>query len=61
MDLSTIEGLNLTEEQKTAIMTAHQTGIDAATTGLVNKNNDLTNVRVEAYLPPHVSCAIMKY
>jgi len=41
MDLSTIEGLNLTPEQQASIMTAHQTGIDAATTGLVNKNNEL--------------------
>lgn len=41
MDLSTIEGLNLTAEQSASIMTAHQTGIDAATTGLVNKNNEL--------------------
>ena len=41
MDLSTIEGLTLTPEQQASIMTAHQTGIDAATTGLVNKNNEL--------------------
>jgi len=41
MDLNTIEGLNLTDDQKTAIMSQHQTGIDAATTGLVNKNNEL--------------------
>lgn len=41
MDLSKIEGLNLTEDQKTAIMASHQTSIDAATTGLVNKNNEL--------------------
>tara|TARA_R110002020_G_scaffold315427_1_gene530569 strand:- start:124 stop:786 length:663 start_codon:yes stop_codon:yes gene_type:complete len=41
MDLSTIEGLNLTPEQQASIMTAHETSINAATTGLVNKNNEL--------------------
>ncbi len=41
MDLTTIEGITFTPEQAAAIMKQHQTGIDAATTGLVNKNNEL--------------------
>ncbi|MBL4941110.1 MAG: hypothetical protein JKY81_05535 [Colwellia sp.] len=41
MDLTTIEGITFTPEQTAAIMKQHQTGIDAATTGLVNKNNEL--------------------
>ncbi len=41
MDLSTIEGLNLTAEQITQINAASQIDIDNATTGLVNKNNEL--------------------
>jgi hypothetical protein len=41
MDLSTIEGLNLTADQVAAITAASQADVDAATTGLVNKNNEL--------------------
>lgn len=41
MDLSTIEGLTLTPEQVNAINAAAQADVDAATTGLVNKNNEL--------------------
>ena len=41
MDLSTIEGLTLTPDQLAAINAASQADIDAATTGLVNKNNEL--------------------
>lgn len=41
MDLSLIAGLNLTEDQITAINAASAADVSAATTGLVNKNNEL--------------------
>lgn len=41
MDLSTIEGLNLSAEQITAINAASQADIDTATAGLRNKNEEL--------------------
>lgn len=41
MDLTKIEGLNLSAEQITAITAASQVDIDAATLGLVNKNTEL--------------------
>ncbi len=41
MDLSLIAGLNLTEEQMSAINAASAADVTAATASLVNKNNDL--------------------
>ena len=48
MDLSTIEGLTLTADQIIAINAASQADIDAATTGLVNKNNELLGEKKSA-------------
>lgn len=48
MDLTKIEGLNLTTEQQEAIMAQHTAGVNEATTGLVNKNNELLGEKKSA-------------
>lgn len=43
MDFSKIEGLELSDEQKSAIVALHQAELEAETSGLKSKNNELIN------------------